>query len=74
MESNDKAAFANHGVEWVEEFAGSVLGLLPPRDEMLSEKVDPRRKEISEQVEELLMKRADARASKDWPAADSIRD
>jgi len=47
---------------------------LPPRDEMLSEKVDPRREEISEQVEELLMKRADARASKDWPAADSIRD
>ena len=74
MESADLAAFANHGVEWLEEFAGAVLGLLPERDAMLSEQVDPRREQIREQVEELLLKRAEARASKDWPAADTIRD
>ena len=35
---------------------------------------DPRRAEIADKVEELLVKRAEVRAAKDWPAADAIRD
>jgi cysteinyl-tRNA synthetase len=35
---------------------------------------DPRRAEIADKVEELLTKRTEARAAKDWSAADAIRD
>ena len=34
---------------------------------------DPRKVEIADQVEALLVQRADARLNKDWPLADSIR-
>ncbi|MDA0716494.1 MAG: cysteine--tRNA ligase, partial [archaeon] len=37
-------------------------------------KIDPRREAIAEQVEHLLKKRAEARASKDFATADAIRD
>ena len=51
------------------------MGLLKPRDEILAEaEEDPRRAEIADKVEELLVKRAEVRAAKDWPAADAIRD
>ncbi len=72
MESEDKSAFASHVVEWLEEHAGKVLGLLPNRETLLA--VDPRIEEIREQVEKLLADRKAAREAKDWDAADSIRD
>ena len=72
LESNDKASFASHVVDWLEEHAGQVLGILPDRKSMLS--VDPRIEEIREEVENLLEQRKVARKAKDWDAADSIRD
>ena len=35
---------------------------------------DPRKAEIADQVEALLVQRGEARANKDWPLADKIRD
>ena len=35
---------------------------------------DPRRAAIADQVEALLLRRGEARAAKDWPQADAIRD
>jgi cysteinyl-tRNA synthetase len=75
INGDNLAAYAGYCVEWIEEHAGEVLGLLKPRDEILAEaEEDPRRIEIAEKVEELLVKRAEVRAAKDWPAADAIRD
>ena len=74
LEEKDKSSFANFAVEWMEEYAGLVLGILPSRDEIMAEKVDPRREKIRSEVEDLLKQRTDARANKDWPAADAIRD
>jgi cysteinyl-tRNA synthetase len=75
LDEADRAAFGNYSVEWLEEFAGQALGLLPSREDSLAGPAeDPKRAEISEQVEELLAKRAEARAAKDWGAADAIRD
>jgi len=75
INGDDLAAYAGYCVEWIEEHAGQVLGLLKHSDEILAEaEEDPRRAEIAEKVEELLVKRAEVRAAKDWPAADAIRD
>jgi cysteinyl-tRNA synthetase len=75
LDEADRAAFGNYSVEWLEEFAGQALGLLPSREDSLAGPAeDPKRAEITEQVEELLAKRAEARAAKDWGAADAIRD
>jgi cysteinyl-tRNA synthetase len=74
LEESDAHAFAHYCVEWLEETAGTVLGLLPQREEVLRVKTDPRRAAIAEQVEHLLEKRAEARASKDYATADAIRD
>jgi len=75
LEGDDLGAYALHCVEWLEDTAGSVLGVLPTREEALAEpEDDPRRAEIASKVEELLAKRSEARAAKDWTAADSIRD
>ena len=75
LEGDDLGAYAQHCVEWLEDTAGSVLGVLPTREQTLAEpEDDPRRAEIADQVESLLSKRAEARAAKDWPAADAIRD
>jgi cysteinyl-tRNA synthetase len=72
---DDKRAFATYAVEWMEEFAGQALGLLPSRDDALAEPAeDPRRAELAPKVGELLVQRAAAREAKDWPAADAIRD
>ncbi len=72
---DDKEAFADYSIEWLEEFAGHALGLLPPREEALAEPdEDPRKEEVREQVETLLNERAAARDAKDWAAADAIRD
>ena len=63
-------------VQWLEEFAGEVLGILPTPSVAISlheEKIS-RRSEISSKVESLLEMRESARASKNWPESDRIRD
>jgi cysteinyl-tRNA synthetase len=59
--------------------AGEVRGLLPSREDTLTEpEEDPaisaRKLEIAGAVAELLVRRTTARAAKDWSAADTIRD
>ena len=63
-------------VQWLEEFAGEVLGILPTPSVAISshqEKIS-RRSEISAKVESLLEMRESARASKNWSESDRIRD
>ena len=75
LSGDDEAAYAGYCVRWIEEHAGAALGILKSREEVLAEpEEDPRRAEIAEQVEQLLMDRATARDAKDWEAADTIRD
>lgn len=75
LSGDDLAAYAGYCVEWIEEHAGQILGLLKSRAEILAEaEEDPRRAEITEKVEQLLVKRAEVRTAKDWAAADAIRD
>jgi len=74
-DEGDQRAIATYAKEWLEETAGNILGILPSPDVLLAEPVeDPRKAEIAEQVEALLVERNDARANKDWPRADAIRD
>jgi cysteinyl-tRNA synthetase len=75
MESADRDAFAHYAVDLLEETAGRVLGVLPTQEVALAEpEDDPRKAEIAEQVETLLVQRGEARAAKDWATADQIRD
>ena len=75
LDGEDVAAYALHVVEWLEDTAGDVLGVLPTRIDALSEpEEDPRKAEISEQVEKLIKQRTAARTDKDWARADEIRD
>jgi cysteinyl-tRNA synthetase len=75
LDDADRSAFAHYSVDLLEETAGRVLGVLPSRDIALAEpEEDPRKTEIADQVESLLVQRAEARNNKDWPLADSIRD
>ena len=75
IDQTDRHAFAHYAVDWLEETAGSVLGVLPSREMALAEpEEDPRRAEVADEVELLLVARGEARASKDWPKADEIRD
>ena len=75
LDDADADAFAHYAVDWLEETAGTVLGVLPTREMALAEpEADPRKEAISEQVEGLLLKRTEARSSKDWASADQIRD
>lgn len=75
LSNEDKMAFAAYAVDWLEETAGQILGVLPSRDVVLSEpEEDPRKAEIADEVEELLVQRATARAEKNWAVADEIRD
>ena len=74
-DEEDKRAIGTYAKEWLEETAGNILGILPSPDVLLAEPVeDPRKAEIAEQVETLLSERSTARANKDWPRADEIRD
>ena len=74
LDDADRSAFANYSVDLLEETAGRVLGVLPSQDVALAEpEEDPRKAEIADQVEALLLQRAEARNNKDWPLADSIR-
>jgi cysteinyl-tRNA synthetase len=75
LDDADRSAFAHYSVDLLEETAGRVLGVLPSQEVALAEpEEDPRKAEIADQVEELLLQRAEARNNKDWPLADSIRD
>ena len=75
LDQTDQHAFAHYAVDWLEETAGAVLGVLPTREMALAEpEEDPRRAEVAEQVEQLLIARTEARASKDWGEADEIRE
>jgi cysteinyl-tRNA synthetase len=75
LDDADVDAFAHYAVDWLEETAGTVLGVLPTREMALAEpEADPRKEAIAEQVEGLLLKRTEARSSKDWASADQIRD
>ena len=75
MDEADRQAFAAYAVDLLEETAGRVLGVLPSQEVALAEpEEDPRKAEIADEVEALLLQRSEARASKDWSRADSIRD
>ena len=75
LDGDDVEAFANHSVEWLEDTAGDVLGILPTKEQILADSIDdPRRAEIADEVEALLVRRTLARSAKDWGEADSIRD
>ena len=75
LEGDDLGSYAQHCIEWLEDTAGTVLGVLPTREQVLAEpEDDPRRAEIAEQVEALIERRSKARDAKDWSAADAIRD
>jgi len=74
-DEGDKRAIATYAKGWLEETAGTILGILPTPDVLLAEpEEDPRKAEIANQVEALLAERAEARSNKDWPRADAIRD
>ena len=75
LDEADQDAFAHYAVDWLEESAGVVLGVLPTREMALAEpEADPRKEAIAEQVEQLLLERTEARNAKDWTRADQIRD
>lgn len=75
LDEDDSRAVANYAKVWLEETAGQILGILPSPEVVLAEpEEDPRRAEIAPEVDELLTQRTDARANKDWPRADAIRD
>ena len=75
MDAVDSNAFAHYAVDWLEETAGAVLGVLPTREMALAEpEEDPRKLEIADEVDALLLARTEARADKDWAKADEIRD
>ena len=75
LDQADKDAFAHYAVDWLEESAGAVLGILPTREfALLKPEEDPRKAKIAPRVEMLLTERSKARAIKDWNKADQIRD
>mgnify|MGYP003304949682 CR=1 FL=1 len=77
IDERDTAALAIYAIDWLEEFAGTVLGLLPAKEVAMAvhdPSLDPARQAIKDQVEQLLARRAIARAAKDWDSADEIRD
>jgi cysteinyl-tRNA synthetase len=75
MDEADSNAFAHYAVDWLEETAGAVLGVLPSREMALAEpEDDPRKLEIADEVDALLLARTKARSDKDWAKADEIRD
>ena len=75
LDEEDKNAFAHYSVGLLEETAGTVLGILPSREfALLEPEEDPRRAEIAQEVEALLVERTNARNAKDWAEADRIRD
>jgi len=79
LDIQDIQAVGFYALELFEQQAGTVLGLLPTRDQMSvmgeeSEEVTMRKEEMSSDVEELLVQRTQARSEKNWEEADRIRD
>ncbi len=75
LDEADRDAFAHYAVDWLEESAGTVLGILPTREfALLEPEEDPRKADIAAHVEQLLIERSESRANKDWERADEIRD
>ena len=72
LNEDTKGAVAHHLLEWFSDHAGTVLGILPPLDELA--RPDPEALRLEEEVESLLQDRAHARDAKDWDEADRIRD
>ena len=72
----DTASFAIFSIDWIEEIAGLILGVLPSKEiakAVYDPRLDPRRVAIRDEVESLLARRSIARHAKDWSAADEIR-
>jgi cysteinyl-tRNA synthetase len=75
LEAADRNAFACYAVELLEETAARVLGVLPPQDVALAEpEEDPRKAELADRVEALLVQRSAARSAQQWDVADRIRE
>jgi len=76
LDSDADSDLVAAGVAWLNEFAGGILGLLPDADSVRASQAEGKsaREAISAKVEPLLEARAAARAAKDWPRADQIRD
>ncbi|MEE3030521.1 MAG: hypothetical protein VX331_04850, partial [Candidatus Thermoplasmatota archaeon] len=77
IDESDTASFASFSIDWIEEIAGLILGVLPSKEiakAIFDPRLDPRRVAIRDEVESLLARRSIARHAKDWMAADEIRD
>ncbi|MBK70802.1 MAG: cysteine--tRNA ligase [Euryarchaeota archaeon] len=76
IESNSEKSKISAAVGWLAEFAGDVLGILPPDEKALSitASEEAARSEISSVVEALLEERESARQTKNWSRADEIRE
>ena len=77
IDEHDTASFAKYAVDWIEEIAGEILGVLPEpaiAKAIRDPRLDPKRIAVKEEVEALLARRSIARHAKDWAAADEIRD
>ena len=76
LDSNADSGLIAASVGWLNEFAGSLLGLLPNADTVRAAQAEgvSARSNLASQVEPLLEQRATARADKDWARADQIRD
>ncbi|MDP6856168.1 MAG: cysteine--tRNA ligase, partial [Candidatus Thalassarchaeaceae archaeon] len=77
IDESDTASFAIFSINWMEEIAGSILGVLPTKEiakAIYDPRLDPKRVAIQDEVEGLLARRSIARHAKDWGAADEIRD
>ena len=75
LDSNADSGLVTASVGWLDEFAGSLLGLLPDIDTVRAAQSEGQsaRSNLVSQVEPLLEQRAAARADKDWARADQIR-
>lgn len=76
LDSDADSDLVAAGVAWLDEFAGGILGLLPDADSVRTAQAEGEsaRDALAAKVEPLLEARAAARAAKDWPRADQIRD
>ena len=77
IDEHDTASFAKFAVDWIEEIAGDILGVLPEpaiAKAIRDPRLDPKRIAVREEVEALLARRGIARHAKDWAAADEIRE
>ena len=59
-DEGDKRAIATYAKDWLEETAGTILGILPTPDVLAEPEEDPRKAEIADQVETLLADQAEA--------------